>query len=157
MTCRRCGKRCQGRYCQSCGRDEHREQSLDTDEASTDKITYECTDCGGRYQAESPGCPHCGHYGGRYAGDDADEPALVTDGGRSLDDYVDLGDMVAESAQSDSSTPDRENPDYYTQHKEPEYLGGALYHRCSLCNAEAVGSHEQVLHDKGCPLRRGGR
>lgn len=93
-ACKLCGSRCQGRFCKSCGRDEHRDQRLSPHErvVKTDKIIYDCTGCGGRYRSDSPGdCPHCGHYGARYAGDDAAGPELMTDGGITIDDYVDIG------------------------------------------------------------------
>jgi hypothetical protein len=93
--CRKCGKRCHGRYCKNCGRAEHREQRLSPHErvTETETLLYDCTGCGARYRSDSPGdCPHCDHYGARYAGDDADKPPLVADGGQTTEDYIDLGE-----------------------------------------------------------------
>lgn len=107
MTCRTCGARCHGRFCKPCGRDEHRNQELypdKQDDTPAEKILYECTECGGRYQAEGPGCPHCGYYGGRYAGDSAEEPQFITDGGRSIDDYADLGQLAGDGGQQLAET-----------------------------------------------------
>lgn len=74
MTCEVCGARCQGRFCKPCGRDRHREQSLETENTDesqdeTDQITYRCTQCGCEYENEGLGqCPDCGGHRARATG-----------------------------------------------------------------------------------------
>lgn len=72
MTCKRCGSRCQGRYCQSCERDvKHGNAAADQSQPdSQDAKQYECTSCGETYEDDGfSGCPECGSGRRRYIGE----------------------------------------------------------------------------------------
>lgn len=74
MTCQLCGSDCVGKFCKACGRDQHREDSLETDETPTeDLLVYECSTCGKTYRAECLGaCPFCDSHRARCLGEAGD-------------------------------------------------------------------------------------
>jgi len=42
------------------------------------------------------------------------------------------------------------DPNWYSTHKEPAYVGGATFARCRECGAESVFGPKSILHDADC-------